>query len=91
MKPVKSTDPHKAEIVAAFKSLFDCRKVTCVREQDPTHFVADCMIFNAGAIPFNGSVQVMVLRDRRIARILTNGQFKWIIDYSNPGANNEQA
>lgn len=31
-KPVKSTDPRKAEIVARLKAENDCTKVTCVRE-----------------------------------------------------------
>lgn len=48
-KNVKSTDPRKAAIVAAFKDrIADVTKVTCVSETRPGVFSANCMNATTG-------------------------------------------
>ena len=49
--PITSTDPRKKPVVAAFKRIFNCRKVTSVRALADGRFQATCMNPNDSTTP----------------------------------------
>lgn len=51
MANIKSTDPRKQKIVAAFKQIFGCSKVTNLKESRG-QYLAHCMIKHRGQRKF---------------------------------------